>query len=212
MVAGKSTMLTEPDAKRLLRACGIATPKGVVVSGTSAISNLKFPLVAKAVSPGLLHKTDAGGVVVGIKTRHDLETAVSALLKRFPGAKVLIEECITGGFECLAGIAENPTFGKVIAFGTGGVATELFGDVAFRVVPIGRADAEEMVGETRAGKALENFRGQRLDRSAAVRLLLQLSRLAEENHGILSLDLNPVLVRKKGAVVLDAKGITTRGR
>ncbi|AGB04625.1 ATP-grasp domain protein [Aciduliprofundum sp. MAR08-339] len=198
--------MNEYDAKEMLKKYGIKVPNGALVENLDDLEklNLKYPLVAKVASEKILHKTDVGGVILNIGSREELKNAVKNLMDKFH-APVLVEEMLHGGVEIIVGVTKDPSFGHVIMFGLGGIFTEILRDVTFRVIPIGRKDAEMMLSEIKGRKILEGYRGTKVDRESIIELLLRISELVEENPDIEGIDLNPVLAREKDCVVLDAK-------
>jgi len=198
--------MNEYEAKLLLKKYGISVPRGILVKDIRELHtiNLKYPLVAKVVREDIMHKTEVGGVILGIKNIEELREAVIKLQKKF-SSPVLVEEMLTKGVEVIVGVLNDPTFGHSIMFGLGGIFTEIFRDVTFRVIPISRRDAESMLKDIRGRKILEGYRGLKVNREKLVELLLSVSRLIEENPHIEGMDLNPVLAGEKDCVVLDAK-------
>jgi acetate---CoA ligase (ADP-forming) len=195
---------TEPELKELLAAAGLPVPGGrVVVDATdalAAIDEIGRSAVFKAVVPGLIHKTEAGGVALGVT----VESAPAAFdrLTAF-GGRVYVEEMVTGGAEVLVGVASTP-LGQVITVASGGVLTELIDDAVFRLLPIGRADAVEMLAELRGAAVLPGARGGRpLDVGALADLLVEVGRLAADLPPDADLDLNPVMVLPHRVVILD---------
>ena len=201
-------VLTEDQVKSLLNEYGIPTPRFTLISSEQGIAGLPFgyPVAIKVCSPDILHKTEVGGVRLGIQTREALLEAFREMRVRFPSAPFLVETMETGGLEVIIGLIQDPNFGLCIMFGLGGIFAEVLEDVTFRALPISREDAEQMLGELKARKVLEGFRGQQVDREALIDLLLKVSNLGVE-HGdeIGQLDLNPVIVRREGLSVVDAK-------
>lgn len=200
--------LAEDQVKALLRGRGLRTPRSMVLPGGLLPSELplSFPLVAKVRSAAILHKTERKGVVLGIQDWGQLEGVVMEMRGRFPGEDLLVEEMEPRGVEMIVGLIDDPTFGLSIMCGMGGVLAELYRDVAFRGVPIQRADAEEMLAELKGGALLQGFRGIDASREAVIDLLLKVSALGEELAGqIDQMDLNPVIVHEDRAVAVDAK-------
>ena len=194
--------------KALLHRRGIAVPDSQVLprGKLPGIVSLPWPLVLKVRSAAILHKSDLGGVVLGIRSLEELDSAIQAMRERFPGEDLLLEHMEAPGVEMIVGLVDDPTFGPSIMCGAGGVLAELYRDVAFRRLPISRDDAEEMLSELRAGILLGGFRGIQADRGALLELMLRVSDLGMELAGELEqMDLNPVIVRGDGAVVVDAK-------
>lgn len=210
--------LTELEAKEFLRKYGISVPKFAVATNADEVANkakeIGFPVVLKILSPDILHKTDVGGVIVGVKNEQEAKEAFNKIMenvkKKAPNAKiegVLIEEMVKDGHEVIIGGLRDPTFGPVIMFGgLGGIYVELFKDVTFRLAPIDYHEAEDMIKETKGYKVLTGFRGMESANIELLKdLLVKTSKIIAENKDILEIDLNPVRVSKSRAVVLDAK-------
>ncbi len=200
-------VLTESEVKMLLREFGIPTTDFQVVSSYDQVDQkkLKFPVVLKVCSPKILHKTDVGGVVLDVQ-KDDFEAEFSKMRSRFDTEPILVESMQDRRVEVIVGLIDDPTFGLTIMFGLGGIYTEVYKDVTFRVVPIKKQDAEEMLSEIKAAPILEGYRKIKVDRDALVKLLLQVSELGVKYMDILDqMDLNPVFVKEKGVVVVDAK-------
>ena len=198
--------ITEFEAKAILREYGIATPRGIVFESLPDKIELKFPLVLKVSDASIIHKSDVGGVKAGIVGLYDLIEEYIAMKKRFPNSEFLLEEMAQKGVEFIVGVTRDPVFGPVIMLGTGGIYTELYQDVAFRKLPIGREDALDMIQEIRSGIFCKGFRGTRIDCEEIVGLLLKVNGMISGGKvDILSLDLNPVIVSASGAVAADAK-------
>ena len=199
--------LAENEVKELLRASGIPTTDFQVVRRFEEIDQkkLKFPVVMKVCSPNILHKTDVGGVVLDV-TRESVAQEFAKMRERFPNETILVEPMQDGRVEIIIGLINDRTFGLTIMFGLGGIYTEVYKDVTFRVVPIKREDADEMLKEIKAAPILEGFRKIKVDREAIVNLLMKVSALGEKYRDRLDqMDLNPVFVKEKGLVVVDAK-------
>ncbi len=173
-----------------------------------------FPVVIKIASPDILHKTDVGGVALGLNSEAEVRAAfdriVSAVRAKAPHARidgVAVEEMVRGGAEVIIGLNNDAQFGPTILFGLGGVFTEIFQDVSFRVLPITRADAEEMIGEIRGRAILDGYRGQPpVSRAMLVNLLMNAARMGMDLAERLdSVDFNPIVVWGDEHRVLDAK-------
>ena len=204
--AGRKS-LAENEVKELLRESGIPTTDFQVVRKLEEIDQrkLKFPVVLKVCSPNILHKTDVGGVLLDI-SRDDLEREFAKMKEKFPNDMILVESHQDRRVEIIVGLINDPTFGLTIMFGLGGIYTEVYKDVTFRVVPIKKEDAEEMLKEIKAAPILEGYRKIKVDREAIINLLMKVSGLGEKYMDkIAEMDLNPVFVKEKGAVVVDAK-------
>jgi acyl-CoA synthetase (NDP forming) len=199
--------LAENEVKDLLRESGIPTTDYQVVRKFEDIDQkkLKFPAVLKVCSPDILHKTDVGGVILDV-ARDQLEHEFAKMREKFPDEQILVESHQDRRVEVIVGLINDPTFGLTVMFGLGGIYTEVYKDVTFRVVPIKREDAEEMLREIKAAPILEGFRKIKVDRDAIINILMKVSTLGEKYMDKLDqMDLNPVFVKEKGAVVVDAK-------
>jgi acyl-CoA synthetase (NDP forming) len=213
--------LNEADGKRLLAAFGARVPRFGIASGTAdvetAIAGLGGPFAVKVLSQDILHKRDAGGVILGAAGPDAVRDAVQAIATRpaVRDARVdgyLIEEMCAPGREVVIGAVRDRQFGPLVMVGLGGVFVEVLRDVAFRLCPISREDAHAMLAELRGAKLLEGYRGQRgVDREALVDLLLKVGGadglLMALGGDIAELDLNPVIVGEQGATVVDARVI-----
>ncbi len=198
--------MNEFEAKQVLREHGIQTPRGKVVNRIEEVESLElnYPLVAKVLSEKILHKSDVGGVLLNIQNREEAKKAFLKIHEKF-GTPVLFEEMAKGGVELIIGVLRDPSFGPAIMFGLGGIFTEVYRDVTFRVIPIEERDAWDMLADIKGHKILEGYRGTKVNREAVVDTLLKVSRLVENDPDIEGMDLNPVLVNEKECVVLDAK-------
>jgi len=174
---------------------------------------LGFPVVLKIVSPDIIHKSDAGGVMVNLKSAEEVQKAYGKILKnakkynaqaRIVG--VLVQEMAPQSTEVIVGAVKDPQFGQTLMFGLGGIFVELLKDVTFRVAPIAREDAQEMIAEVKAYPLLKGYRSTPpADIDAIVDVLLNTSRLVMENPEIKELDLNPIMAYEKGAKTVDAR-------
>ena len=214
---GPAPTLNEVNSKRLLAAYGIAsTREEMAADAEHAVriaEQIGFPVVAKAVSAALPHKSDAGGVILGLESAdavrqafRDIEQAIGRHPARPALDGVLIAEQVTGGLELVLGASRDPEMGPVILFGSGGVDLELIKDVALAAPPLDAARARALIERTRAGVQVAGYRGRRaLDRDALVAALVGLSNLVlDAGDRIASIDVNPFLLREKGGVALDA--------
>jgi acetyltransferase len=174
---------------------------------------LGFPVALKVDSPDILHKSDYGGVRLHLQSAQDVRAAYArmeeTLKANAPDARingVVVSAMAAPGLELILGMHRDPQFGPVILFGMGGIAVELFRDVAMRLVPLTREDALSMLHEIKGAPLLRGFRGQRtIDENALVEGLLKLARIAQEHPEIVEIDLNPVLAYPEGMVVVDAR-------
>ena len=202
---------------------GFVVPRGGLArnAGEAATlaARLGFPVALKIVSPDILHKTDIGGVELGLDSerKRSRETAYrrieAAAHAQAPEARVegvQVEEMVAGGFEIIIGLKRDDQFGSVIMFGVGGIFTELLDDVSFRVLPIAPEDARQMVAETRGARVLQGYRGQApVAPASLVGLLLAAARLGLDlGYRLESVDLNPIAVWGEEHRVLDYKVVT----
>jgi len=211
--------LLETEAKELLKEYGIPVPDFKLIKSEEEISGLakeiNFPITMKIVSPDIMHKTDAGGVKIGIKTEKEAKIAYQEIIfeakkynKKAKISGVIVYPMVPQGTEIIIGIMKDPHFGPVIMFGLGGIFVEVLEDVSFRILPIEDGDAEEMINEIKGSKILKGVRGEGpKDIKAIKNLLLKISQLALENPEISEIDLNPVFVFEKGLQVIDARMI-----
>ncbi|MCQ1570781.1 acetate--CoA ligase family protein [Neorhizobium galegae] len=212
-------VLTEREAKQLLAAEGLPIPSEQLVTSADAAAEaarqLGFPVVMKIESPDILHKTEAGGVRLGIASEAEARAAFDAIIASArayaPNADlrgVSVQEMVTGGIEALVGLVRHEPFGFGLVVGIGGVLVELVKDTAFDLLPIDLARADAMIGETKLASLLEGYRGAaKADRRAFAELLVKVSEFVAQNgDDIEAIDLNPVAVLSegKGVRILDA--------
>lgn len=204
--------LGEHEAKQVLEAYGIPVTQEKLVPRVeelaAALRAFEFPVVLKIESPDILHKTEAGLVTLGCKTAGEAEAAFRRILQQaqehYPEATingVLVQEMVTGSVaECIVGMKKDPQFGPTILFGLGGIFVEVFEDVALRVAPLTRADAAQMIRETKGYKILSGARGRaKADVAAIEDVLLKMSELALDLEPYLSeIDINPLMVGMEG--------------
>jgi acyl-CoA synthetase (NDP forming) len=185
-----------------------------------AAERLGYPLALKVLSPHISHKSDVGGIVLGIKDEGSLKRAWDEMLNRVqkatPDAPLdgfLLQRMVVGGREVILGGKRDPSFGPVVMFGLGGVYVEVFDDVSFRVAPLTREDAEEMIAEVKGNRLLRGIRGEKpADVEAVVDCLLRLSQLLQDFPAIAEVDINPLIVLEKGAVAVDARMVLNSER
>jgi acyl-CoA synthetase (NDP forming) len=200
--------LAENEVKDLLKAYDIPTTNYTIVKDLEDLNtlDLSFPVALKVCSSEILHKTDVGGVKLNIQTMEELKEVFKDFKKRFSKERFLIDQMVEKGVEIIIGLVQDPTFGLTIMCGIGGIYTELYKDVTFRVVPIDRYDAEEMIEEIKGKKLLEGFRNIPANKQLVIDLLLTASSLGDElREHIDQMDLNPVFIYKDDICVVDAK-------
>ena len=216
VIARGDTKLNEIEALELLHCYGIpAAPAQLAQTGAQAEAfarNIGQAVVMKIVSPQIMHKTDVGGVRVGVRAddvRETFASIVASARRAVPDARVegvLVQSMVTGGRELIAGVTRDPLFGPLVMFGLGGIYAEALRDVSFRIAPLSDADADDLVAGIRARKIVEGMRGQPpVDRSALRDVLRRVSQLAVDIPQIQELDLNPLLGFGDGVVAVDAR-------
>jgi acetyl coenzyme A synthetase (ADP forming)-like protein len=211
------TMLNPSEGRRLCEAYGIAVPREALASNASEAAQMAaaigWPVVMKIVSPDILHKTEAGGVIVGVKNAAEAAQAyekIVASAKSFnPGAKlsgVQIQQMLAGGHEVIVGALTDPSFGKVVAFGLGGVLVEVLKDVTFRLAPTLESEALSMLDGIAAAEILRGVRGgEPVDRAALAHTIVAVAALVSDFPEISELDLNPVFASRSGAIAADVR-------
>ncbi len=209
--------LTEFEARKILDYYDIPIVKGDIVKSLNEakkfVEKVRYPVVLKVVSRQIIHKTEVGGVILNIKNERELYQAYHQIIKNIekkaPKAKIdgfFIQEMLPNDREVIVGGKKDQTFGQTIAFGMGGVFVEILEDVSFRVVPITKQDAIEMLKEIKALKILKGYRGKPpVDFEALVDILLRTSKMLEANPEIKELDINPIFALPDRAVAGDAR-------
>lgn len=213
------TQLTEVEAKELVAGAGIPVVETRLArSKAEAVSiakELGLPVALKIVSPDVIHKSDFGGVKLNLSSGRQVAVAygdiMSSVRRKNSGARILgvsVQKMARPGVEVIIGMTKDPQFGPVLMFGLGGILVEVLKDVSFRIVPLNRRDAAEMVREIKGFPVLQGFRGmEAVDISLLEGLLLKVSRLVEKTPEIREIDLNPIFAYKDGAVAVDARVI-----
>ncbi len=219
-LASGRAALSEAEGKRILAASDIAVPRSIMVragqDAAAALADLAGPFAVKVVSPDILHKSDSGGVRLGLADAASVREAIVAIsaLPAISTARVegfLVEEMAAPGTELVIGALRDPQFGPAIMVGLGGVFVEILEDVAFRICPISERDAQEMLASLRGARLLDGARGQeKVDRAAVVRALLAIGGedgLMLRHPAIVEIDVNPVIARGDGLTAVDARFI-----
>ena len=213
----KRTVLTEIEAKQVFKEAGInCTDTRLAPTKEDAVSlseEIGFPVVLKISSVDITHKSDAGGVKVNLKDKAEVENAFDKIMtsarEKFPDADIegiSIQGMAKSGTEIIIGMIKDAQFGPVLMFGLGGILVEVLKDVAFRIVPLEKRDASEMIKEIKGYKLLEGYRGQDpVDIPYLEDMLLKLSAFVDNTPEIKEIDMNPVFAYKDGAVVVDAR-------
>lgn len=215
----RRTSLTEIEAKKLLAEAGIKTvDTRLATSQSEAVSiakELGFPVVLKIVSPEIVHKSDIGGVKLNLGSQTAVGKAykeiMDAVQKKAKGARVIgvsVQKMAQPGTEVIIGMSKDPQFGPVLMFGLGGIFVEILKDVSFRIVPLAKRDAAEMVREIKGFPVLNGYRGQPpADIASLENTLLRLSEFVDKHPEIKEIDLNPIFAYSDGAVAVDARVI-----
>ena len=212
----KRKVLTLQEAAEVLRKYKIPFVEAKLVKkveeAVAFAEKAGYPVILKIVSRDVVHKTDVGGILMNIKNGQELERAfrqiVNNVKKHLPRARIdgmLVYKMVEEGVEVIVGGKKDVRFDQVLMFGLGGIFTEVLKDVSFRVVPIDKRDAEEMIKEIKGYEVLKGYRGKKCDTDALVEILQKTSKLLDENREIKELDINPVIVLKKSAVAIDAR-------
>ena len=214
---GRRNSLTSSEAKQVASAYDIATPaEGLATSIDEAVaiaSEIGFPVVLKIVSPDILHKTDAGGVIADISNVDGVRASYATILDNAKAHNaaahidgVQVQAQVTGGLEVIVGATTDPVFGKLVAFGLGGTLVEILQDVTFRLAPAESGDAHAMLDDISGSKILDGVRGESgVDRNALAQTIENVSHLVNDFPEISELDLNPVFASTTGAVAADVR-------
>jgi len=211
------TSLTAPEGKLVCDAYGITVPKeGVATTAAEAAklaAGMGFPVVLKIVSPEILHKTEAGGVLVGVKSAADVEAGFATIManaKKYDAKAnlqgVQVQQMVMGGQEVIIGAVTDQSFGKLVAFGLGGILVEVLKDITFRLAPATKSDALSMLDGIGAASILKGVRGSDpVNRDALAALIESVSQLVSDFPQIAEMDLNPVFASKSGAIAADVR-------
>ncbi len=211
------TSLTAPEGKVVCDAYGIPVPsEGIATTAAEAAklaTGMGFPVVLKIVSPAILHKTEAGGVLVGVKSAAEVEQGFALILanaKKYDAKATLlgvqVQQMLRGGQEVIIGAVTDPSFGKLVAFGLGGILVEVLKDITFRLAPATRGDALSMLDGIAAAQMLKGVRGgDAVNRDALAALIENVSQLVSDFPEIAEMDLNPVFATKDGAIAADVR-------
>ena len=216
LAAGRPA-LTAPEAQQLCEAYGISTPKQALATTASEAAEiaarLGFPVVLKIVSDDILHKTEAGGVIVGLQNAADVRAGFEQLVKNATEYKsdasiqgVQVQQMLKGGQELMVGAVTDASFGKMIAFGLGGVLVEVMKDITFRMAPVSENEALSMLDSIAAAAVLRGVRGGKgIDRAALADIICKVSKLVNDIPEIQEVDLNPIFATEKGACAVDVR-------
>ena len=210
------SILTYDESRKIMKLSGIPLNRMELAEDLDEslikANSIGYPVVLKIVSEDVLHKSDSGGVKIGINSDEDFRNAYEEMMKKVrrfhPNVKidrVSIEEMVEG-VELLIGTNTDSQFGKMIALGIGGIFVEVYKDVSFRLIPVRKEDVEDMLSEITGRKLLDGFRGKpKVDKEELISLVLKISKLVEENPSIKEMDLNPVVATSEGLKAIDAR-------
>jgi acyl-CoA synthetase (NDP forming) len=220
-LADGQTNLDLARATEVLRCAGLRYNRSATAAdedgAARAAAEIGWPVVVKLISPDVIHKSDVGGVVLNLMDEDGVRSACRSIRgrveERQPGARITgftIEEQVSGT-EIVIGMSRDPDFGPLLMVGMGGVFVEIYQDVAFRLVPVSRADAHDMIAQIRAQPLLDGARGRPvLDRGELAEILLRVSELVDAVPEIEELDLNPLVITPAGLVAIDARVIARK--
>ncbi|MFQ5382079.1 MAG: acetate--CoA ligase family protein [Dehalococcoidia bacterium] len=211
------TLLNEVEAKQLLRDAGVPVATTVLATtpqeARAQAEGVGYPVVLKIVSPDIAHKSDVGGVKVGLEDGDAVSAAYDEIVanarKAVPDAKitgVAVQNMAPQGTEVIVGMTTDPQFGPVMMFGLGGIMVEVLKDVSFRLVPLTERDANQMIDEIKGRPVLDGVRGQPpADKAALRQAILDVAKFVEQHPEVRELDLNPMFAYPDGAVAVDAR-------
>jgi acyl-CoA synthetase (NDP forming) len=216
----------DAEARAILEAYDLRIPRSELArdadEAVSMAADIGYPVVLKIASPDILHKTDVGGVKVGLGSAEDVRDAFDLITYRaqryVPEARIwgcLVQEMTPSGLEILVGMVRDPQFGPLVTLGLGGIYVEVLKDATFRVAPFSRREAEAMLGELRARALLDGVRGAPpVDKEAIVDCLLRIGQLVQDFPEIVELDINPLMVfeRGQGATAIDMRLVLASAR
>jgi acyl-CoA synthetase (NDP forming) len=213
---GRSALL-ETEAKAICAEYGISVNKFSLAKtekeAAKQAEEIGYPIVMKIVSQDIIHKSDAGGVLVNLKSAEEVEVGFKKIMENAKKYKVdariegiLIQKMAPQGTEVIVGAVKDPQFGQTVMFGLGGIFVELLKDVNFRVAPLTLQDGKDMITSLKAFPLLNGYRGQKpADLEALAEILVNVSRLVMDHPEIKELDLNPIMAYPKGAKTVDAR-------
>lgn len=209
--------LMEHESLKLLKEYNIPLPKHILAKNEKeaieAAREINYPVVLKIVSKDILHKSDVGGVKVGLNSDDDVKIAYEEIMnsvKEKVGHAdiegVLVVENADKGLECIIGMTKDPQLGSALMFGLGGIFVELLKDVTFGLLPLNRDEALKMIKSIKYYELIEGYRGEKpKDIEAIIDLIMKVAKLVEENQEIEEIDINPFFVYQKGLIIIDAR-------
>ncbi|MYH67286.1 MAG: acetyl-CoA synthetase [Dehalococcoidia bacterium] len=215
--AENRTLLSEVEAKAALGDSGVPVTATTLAQtreeAAAQAEAMGYPVALKVVSPNVAHKSDVGGVVLGLESHNDVAEGYDEIIRSVQAAQpsaviegVSVQEMASPGVEVIVGMTTDPQFGPVMMFGLGGIMVEVLGDVAFRLAPLGEGDARDMIDEIQGRQVLDGVRGQPpVDIAAIEAMLDRVSEFAAARPEVAELDLNPVIASPEGAIAVDAR-------
>ena len=215
--AENRTLLSEVEAKAALGDSGVPVTATTLAQtreeAAAQAEAMGYPVALKVVSPNVAHKSDVGGVVLGLEGHNEVAEGYDEIIRSVQAAQpsaviegVSVQEMASPGVEVIVGMTTDPQFGPVMMFGLGGIMVEVLGDVAFRLAPLGEGDARDMIDEIQGRQVLDGVRGQPpVDIGAIEAMLNRVSEFAAAHPEVAELDLNPVIASPEGAIAVDAR-------
>ncbi len=215
--AENRTLLSEVEAKAALGDAGVPVTATTLAQtreeAAAQAEAIGYPVALKVVSANVAHKSDVGGVILGLESHHEVAEGYDEIIRSVQAAQpsatiegVSVQEMASPGVEVIVGMTTDPQFGPVMMFGLGGIMVEVLGDVAFRLAPLGEGDARDMIDEIQGRQVLDGVRGQPpVDIAAIEAMLDRVSEFAAAHPEVAELDLNPVIASPEGAVAVDAR-------
>ncbi|MXW25656.1 MAG: acetyl-CoA synthetase [Dehalococcoidia bacterium] len=215
--AENRTLLSEVEAKAALGDSGVPVTATTLAQtreeAAAQAEAMGYPVALKVVSPNVAHKSDVGGVVLGLESHNEVAEGYDEIIRSVQAAQpsaviegVSVQEMASPGVEVIVGMTTDPQFGPVMMFGLGGIMVEVLGDVAFRLAPLDEGDARDMIDEIQGRQVLDGVRGQPpVDIGAIEAMLNRVSEFAAAHPEVAELDLNPVIASPEGAIAVDAR-------
>jgi acetate---CoA ligase (ADP-forming) subunit beta len=216
---GRET-LSEQESKQFLAAYGVPVTREIAVDNRDALikaaKDIGFPLVLKGNAPEISHKTEMNLVRIDIRSEQEAVTVFDELMKAISGTRgnVLVQEMVKGKRELVVGLTRDPQFGPCVMFGLGGIFTEILRDVSFRVAPLEKRDALEMMEEIKGHKILEEVRGMgKADLDQLSQILIQVGKIGMDYEAVKEIDINPLILNANGTcVAVDALVVLDKDR
>lgn len=217
---GRKSLL-EHEAKEFLNAWGIPVPKNVIAPdaelAVAGANKIGYPVAIKVVSKDILHKTEAGGVRLGLKNEHEVKDVFNEMMfeisDHYPSAKIegfLIERMADKGVEVIVGGMRDPHFGPAVMFGIGGIMVELIKDVSFRLMPVTKGECLEMIKEIKAYPLITGYRGSKpVNTDAIIDCLIKVGKIMDETDEIKEIEINPLIATSQGVIAVDVRIILT---